>query len=912
MAGAAAEQPLPSTQPKEVGRYLIGTRIGAGAMGVVYRAYDPRLDRKVALKLLRSNVSQCKSGDKLRSRMESEAKALARLAHPNVVTVYDVGTSHNSVFVAMEHIDGLTAKQWLIKEQPDWRQILEVFLQAGKGLAAAHEAGVVHRDFKPSNVMVGKDGRVRVLDFGVAVTKQLRTDALSQDQSDLPSVASHQGSEEGAIGTPAYIAPELYSGGKASSSSDQFSFCASLYESLYSERPFAGQTATEYQAQTAAGEVRAAPTGSKVPLWLRRVVLKGLHPDPEQRYPSFGSLLKDLGDDPGIRWRRRLLAAAVGALVVLAGVTTVRMLQLQTGLYESGTTKLEGVWDEQRRQQIRSAFTESGWGFAPASFATVEGMLDNYSEQWLVLYTEAREASGRFRGGPEEVHKQRLACLDDRLAELRAMTSALAEADDELIRRSVEVTGQLQRVTTCSEDIGHMGRLRGPESEANPDDVRELRDKLAEARTLWLVGDNDKGFELAQWSSDRAAELGERYIEAESKLQLARYHTLEPMGSPVDEQRRLSYESLWIAEAEHADVTAAHAWSLLLQSIRPEDSEEYVYRTIRFARAAHERIGPDSDLWTVFYGCLAKAKSERGLYDEAAEHYRQAISLREQIGSANNIGYVANLNDLAGALIRQGEYSESIPILDQALALKRSLLGGNHEGVASTLANLGLAHAAMGKYDEAAAMYNQAMEIYAGAFRPFRAAVARLHNSLGSLEWRRKRYQASLQHLLAALAIQREELGPRNIMTAVTLNNIGELYETIDDPEQAMESYRLALEIEEEKLPPGHPYLAYPLTGIGRVHLTQKKPRAAIPFLERALVIRTSRSGRPIDLADTCLALARALTETGDTQRARELTEQALVSFREAGNDGIERIDEAEELLQQLADQLGSRSEGDS
>jgi tetratricopeptide (TPR) repeat protein len=902
----AADRPLTDIQPKEIGRYLIGTRIGAGAMGVVYRAYDPRLDRKVALKLLRSDVSRGQTGDRLRTRMESEAKALARLAHPNVVTVYDVGTSDDGVFVAMEHIDGLTVKQWLLKEQPHWRQILEVFQQAVEGLAAAHEAGVVHRDFKPSNVMVGKDGRVRVLDFGVALTKKQRAGALSHDRNGEPAV-DKRGSE-GTIGTPAYIAPELYAGSEASSASDQFSFCASLYESLYGERPFAGQTTTEYQAQAAAGEVRVAPHNSKVPLWLRRIVLKGLQPDPKLRYPSLGALLRDLGDDPRIRWRRRLLAASVATLVVLAGVTTARLLQLQSKLYASGTTKLEGVWDEQRRQQVRKAFAESGWRYAPTSFATVEGMLDSYSEQWLVLYTEVCEASGRFRGGPDEVHRQRLACLDDRLAELRTMTSALSEADADLVRRAVEVTGQLPQVQICAENVALLGRLRGPEIEANPDDIRELRDKLAKARTMWLVGSSNKGFELAKWASERSIELGTRVIEAESKLLLASYYSVAPIG-PVDEEvRRLCYESIWIAEAEHADVTVARAWSLLLQSIDPADSEESIHRIIGFARAANERIGPHNDLWAYFWASLGTAATKRGLYDQASEHLRQAIDLRVQAGDKGGMGYVSNLNDLAGNLISQGKHSEAIAILKEALTLKQTLLGSTHEGVATTLGNLGLAYAAIGSYDEAAAMYNQAMSIYEGSSRSFRLDLAHTHNLMGSLEWRRKRYQASLQHLQAALEIQREEIGERHIATAVTLNNIGELYETIDDPNHAIESYRSALEIEEEKLPPGHPYLAYPLTGIGRVHLTQGQPRAALPFLERALAIRTSRSGRPIDLADTSFALARALTETGDIERARELAEQALVSFKEAGNDGVEQIAEVEDLLQQLTDRLGGNS----
>jgi hypothetical protein len=263
-----------------VGRYVILDPVGAGGMGVVYAAYDPELDRRVALKLLSPGRS---GGEPGRLRLLREAQALARLAHPNVVTVHDAGTFGERVFVALELVEGETLRRWLRAEPRPWREVLARFLPAGRGLAAAHAAGLVHRDFKPENVLLGQDGRVRVADFGLAKALEEPEEAWGA-----------------APGTPAYMAPEQRRGMAADARSDQFSFCVALHEALYGERPSARET----------------PAGTQVPGWLRDVVLRGLKANPEERYPAMDDLLRDLERDPAAV-RRRWLAAA--AIVILAG-----------------------------------------------------------------------------------------------------------------------------------------------------------------------------------------------------------------------------------------------------------------------------------------------------------------------------------------------------------------------------------------------------------------------------------------------------------------------------------------------------------------------------------------------------------------------------------------------------------------
>jgi len=290
----------------KVGRYVIGERLGMGGMGVVYAARDPDLDREVAIKVLRSDLSRT-DRDAAR-RIAREAQAMARISHPNVVNVHDVGTIGDQVFIAMERINGKTLRAWLAATPRTVAEILEMFIAAGRGLIAAHDAGIVHRDFKPDNVLVGDDGRARVTDFGLAYDRRL-------DESDAATNSS-EGATRPIVGTPAYMAPEQHAGGNADPRTDQFSFAVSLYEALYGRRPFSGTTREELADAVVDGRVDPAP-GSRVPASLRAIVLRALATKPGDRFATMADLLRALGRDRGRRPRR----VAITALMLLALVT---------------------------------------------------------------------------------------------------------------------------------------------------------------------------------------------------------------------------------------------------------------------------------------------------------------------------------------------------------------------------------------------------------------------------------------------------------------------------------------------------------------------------------------------------------------------------------------------------------------
>ena len=273
-----------------VDRYIIVERVGAGAMGVVYSAFDPKLDRKVALKLLRQRPDR---GDQLlrQERLVREAKAIAKLSHANIVGIFDVGVHHGEVLLAMEYLSGGTLRRWIVTGKPHWREVIKKFSEVGRGLDAAHAAGLVHRDFKSDNVLLDGNGVPKIVDFGLvrlaeAAEVDIATDGIDDDQSPAAEPGFEPLTRTGALlGTPGYMAPEQFLGKPTDARSDQFAFCASLYHAVYGERAFAGESVADIADAVTNGRVRPAPAGTAVPGWLRKVILRGLAVEPAQRYP---------------------------------------------------------------------------------------------------------------------------------------------------------------------------------------------------------------------------------------------------------------------------------------------------------------------------------------------------------------------------------------------------------------------------------------------------------------------------------------------------------------------------------------------------------------------------------------------------------------------------------------------------
>jgi hypothetical protein len=354
-----------------LGRYILLERLGEGGMGVVYSAHDSELNRRVALKLLRADLSPAEQG-RLRERIRREARAMAQMAHPNVVTVYDVGTWEDRTFIAMEMVEGETLLQWLARKARSWREVVAMFSSAGQGLAAAHAAGLVHRDFKPANVLIGRDGRARVGDFGLAALAATAGPPTGRRACDdlAPSTASR--CTPGSVaGTPYYMAPEQLRGDAADARSDQFSFCVALYEAISGVHPFAGESIDASLAANTGLRLRSRPARS-IPRWLHRVLMRGLSMEPGQRHPSMSTLLRSLTRDAARRWVA-LRASALVAALFLASLLALPRLE-------------RGIPREPARDRAGA-----GWRYDAAVFAGAPDVLAAYEREWVATHTDACE-----------------------------------------------------------------------------------------------------------------------------------------------------------------------------------------------------------------------------------------------------------------------------------------------------------------------------------------------------------------------------------------------------------------------------------------------------------------------------------------------------------------------------------------
>jgi len=475
--------------------------LGHGGMGRVYSAYDLRLDRKVAIKVLEHGGSGIELENR-RQRLLREAQLMAKLSHPNVVPIYEVGIDHDIIFIAMEYVAGRTLGKWIEHDKPSWRQIVYAFAQAGRGLAAAHDADIVHRDFKPANVLVDERGNVRVVDFGVAHAHGIADSSdegsgarvpldLADGELTPPTSATPLTEEGSLVGTPAYMSPEQFRTAAVDARSDQFSFCVALYEALFGKRPFAGK-GKELAANVKRGAVDKPDPKSPVPGWVTAIVMRGLATDPARRFPSMTALVAELGRDPG-RYRARIAAVSAGALAIAAGAALVGW-RIHAGATAEPCARddapFAGVWDDGVRAALEHAFAATGAPYAESSAHRASALLDRYRDDWIAMRGEACRAT-RVRGEQSQhVLDLRDSCLDQHLGELRALTSLLTTAvDAKTVERAVDAASALPPLPACADTAA----LLQPGVEPTDPAARARRAALRERLDRLRAGSRVKG-----------------------------------------------------------------------------------------------------------------------------------------------------------------------------------------------------------------------------------------------------------------------------------------------------------------------------------------------------------------------------------------------------------------------------------
>jgi len=577
---------------KTIGRYVVLERLGVGAMGVVYSAYDPELARQVALKVLRPKAVAKQGAAAARVRLLREAQSLAQLAHPNVVSVYDVGRGDDEVFLAMELIVGENLRSWS-RRVKGWREIVAVFIEAGRGLAAAHRLGLVHRDFKPENVLVAEDGRVCVTDFGLA-RPDPSVDAPSTSASE--AVASRSGMlgvtmtvEGDAIGTPAYMAPEQHGSGDADARSDQYSFCVSLYEALYGRRPFTGDNEKLIAEAKAAHAPKLPPHRlddrlSPVPAWLRRVLRRGMSRAARRRYGSMDDLLAEL--ERGVA-SRPWVALGMGALTVGAlavGIAVQRSpAEASNPCASDRPVEPTPAWNAETQRALR--MTLAGLE-GEASFERVAERIDRRVEDWRATYRQTCEDTWVRGEQSAELLDARMSCLRRQWGALENTMGVLAEGDAGVAEHAAGLVDALPEPEQCRKwlvaaprDMPAGGELR--------DRYDGLAAALAKARVLQRAGRSEQALELVLARQPNVFALGVNSLTAE--LLLVR-------GSLEQDERRYAAARVTLREALTAARTAesprqeAEAWLGLAELADDPDRARFY---ARMAVSVAESVGGD-------------------------------------------------------------------------------------------------------------------------------------------------------------------------------------------------------------------------------------------------------------------------------------------------------------------------------
>ncbi|WP_240480359.1 serine/threonine-protein kinase [Enhygromyxa salina] len=786
----ATQRPL--ARGDEVGRYVILERVGAGGMGVVYAAWDPNLDRKVALKLLhgdRQDHSQ---------RLQREAQALARLTHPNVISVHDAGSLaglDDRVFVAMEFIEGQTLRGWARIERDGakrshpaparvWSQTLEVLLAAGRGLAAAHDHDLIHRDFKPDNVMIGDDGRVCVMDFGLAraarggdslgastdgqlqpasasasalraVIHEQRSPApatpavsdppnpaaspehasrvppqtLLEDRSVLESELTMAGS---LLGTPAYMAPEQLRGDVTDARADQFSYCVTAWQCLYGVRPFSGDSPLALLFAISNAKLVEPPSTRAVPTRIRRALERGLAAKPELRWPSMHALLRALADDPISRRRPWVLGLGSLALAVAAAGAAI-MLQPPVPVpppppCEHAGTQLQELWSDARALELDKVFARSELVYATETWKRARAQLDAWSADWIAARVDACEATELRHEQSAELLDLRMACLDQRLVRLGALIDVLDHADDAVIEKTIEAVEALPSLDVCADQTWLTAALRPPDDPTVAAAVDRVREDVAQIEAMVDGGKSHDALPLAEQTLARAQELGWQPTLAEAGLALGRVR--QERGEFVDARAALE-AAFYTARRGSQDEVSVLAASLLVYTFAAGLGELDAARGwAQHALAEADRVGR-KDLLAEVHTAIGIAHYFAAEIPDAAASLERALELHDGDEASTSLA-TAHIN-YGTILIRVGHEHEdrALAELELGLQMLEHQVGPQHPSLALSLSNYATVHGALDHFGEAIDLLERALVINEAALGPDHPMTALLELNLG-------------------------------------------------------------------------------------------------------------------------------------------------------------------------------------
>ena len=870
-----------------LGRYVVTKHVGSGSGGDVYAGFDSQLDRDVALKVLPAVVSP--EGDtRLSTALVAEAQLIATLNHPHIVTIHDIGQAHGHTYIAMELVSGGDMGEWLRRHPAGttpWRQRLEPWLPVGQALAAAHQAGVIHGDLKPANVLRTPDGQIRVSDFGVGrfVADEANLHRVTQKSRAIENPTSTQ-----LWGTPNYMAPELFDGRPPDERSDLYAFCAAVFEALYGHVPATGPTREKL---VTAKHRRIEPnTKHGVPRAILDILRQGLHPDPSRR-PTLHELLDRL--TRRMARRRHIAYTAAGLALVGLALTPMAFLGQPQRPCRDSAERLADVWDGANRQAIESVFQQSGRAYAAATWEYFSTQLDDYSKEWIDTHRDTCLASARGEQS-DALLSIRMGCLDKRRLALKTLVQLVQTKSLDDISKPTQAAESLPPIGECRDLLQPSDHPLPPievaqEVAAIDAEIITMQTELdllsgseltAQARRVVERAEatgHDPVIGRAYWTLGRAASASGDF---EKPIEWFEKASLLAAESGDDRTAALAGLSVMTSAKSRLDTRTANSWAPHIQAAlkraRAEPKDWAAFHYVRYKTLlahgqndeAASALEKAIEQWRLVPGDLARARrleAEAGIHalrgdlPTAVSKQRQATNELEATFGWPNPTLLVAMNELAHYLVQIGDHQAAVTVMTRLVEGAVSKWGADGSNTVGARMNLALALSKLNRFPEAIDQLSTARDIFIKTGKTTDPYYAAMLSNLAGILNHAERYEEALPVAQEALPLHIEHFGPE------------------------------------------HPFTGYAYLNLGSARANTGSADKAVDLLERALDILT-KSQQPSDVIANChFALAQALVKTKqDRDRAVKLAQSARKAWHELGDH--ERVADVTQWLDSVRD----------
>ena len=839
--------------PRKIGRFVVIERVGAGATASVYAAYDPQLDRKVALKTLRNQWSGAPGERERRERLQREARALARLRHPAVVTIHDVGTHEGQLYIAMELVDGLTLGEWLTRTQRDWSEVLEIFAQAGRGLAAAHAADVVHRDFKPDNVVIDGEGQARVVDFGLAgPLASVEPTGASRNELSVTRTGA-------IVGTPAYLAPECFAGDVGTPASDQFSFCVALFEALYGTRPFPGDDLLTLEQNVSAGELREV-RGRGVPAWLLAVVRTGLSLDPRARHPDMGVLVDRLERGRSRRRVRGYVGAAALAIAAGSGLAAASADEVCA----APTDALGEVWSPEDALRVQDAFAETSLAFAPQTALRTVAALDAWAGDWSTAWAQTCESD-------EALARRQRACLDSTLAGADALVELLAQADEKVVTEAVSAADGLRDPDDCLSPL--FSAADHTQSSARDADLQALRDDIERGYATGRAGDYTTAIGILEDASARGEALDYGPLHADALVALGAMRRMN--HQPMKARRDLEAGFFLAQRSRHDPAAIEGALQLAQVVIQGEGSLERGELWLAHAESLLGRWPEHPQMQARLTATRAGVLGRAGMHDEAIATYTQAIEQQSAI-DGEDAWTTGILYQQRGAFELGTDAKTGDASIARASEIFEATLGPDHPATANAIRARVAAQLGLKNIERALELSQDSVDRLERAFGDQHPEVASAYVNHAIALYQNGEHERGMSYFERSLAIYEASLGPESQHVATATHNLGSAYGGIGEPEKSLHYHELGLERSIAVFGPEHRAIANSQWKVGVALFNAGRVSEALTRFETAERIAKATGEGATLRAQILSALGATRLEMGEHDAARDAYERAL------------------------------------